>query len=51
MPAETDPTGLTAVRHMLVPDGVYVRTASGSHFKPLTGPAPAELQALVQRLA
>src|SRR5450631_1857678 len=36
---------------MLVPDGVYVRTASGSHFKPLAGPTPAELQALVQRLA
>jgi hypothetical protein len=37
--------------HMLVPDGVYVRTASGFHFKPLAGPTPAELQALVQRLA
>jgi hypothetical protein len=39
--------------HMLVPDGVYVRhvrTASGSHFKPLAVRRP-ELRALAQRLA
>jgi hypothetical protein len=28
-----------------------VPTASGPHFKPLAGPTPAELQALVERLA
>ena len=37
--------------HMLVPDGVYVRTATGPAFRELAAPQSGELQELVERMA